>query len=371
MARFMIAHLQNGRLGTAHILREETAQEMHRRQFTHHPRLFGFAYGFYENDGFFESFPPRPRVLQHDGGWAGAAAKVVLLPDENAGFFEAHNTAEGKLHEELTRRLLEEYFPFVAQPDAARERPRARARRFAGSYRHNRYAHRTLEKIVALGNDYRVTADDDGIVTVHYPRDELPPTRWVEVEPLVIRQLDRETYGAFREDAAGRITHLFLGVNALERLHWSDTAAVQMPLVGCSLLVFVSALVGWPTVRLVRRLRGRAARGIAAPPAAGRIAALVSFACVALVASSTVLFILGMQLRVRNIFHGMSPWGLANLTLANLIAVLSVALSAYAVLAWRRRWWSRAARLHYTLVALAAAYFVMFLGYWNQLGWRY
>ena len=52
MARFMIAHLQNGRYGglngETRILEESTAKEMHERQFSNHPRLDGMAYGFYE-----------------------------------------------------------------------------------------------------------------------------------------------------------------------------------------------------------------------------------------------------------------------------------------------------------------------------------
>src|SRR5207302_1148366 len=49
MAHFMIAHLQDGFLNNGRILQEATAKEMHRQQFTNHPRLPGWAYGFYPN----------------------------------------------------------------------------------------------------------------------------------------------------------------------------------------------------------------------------------------------------------------------------------------------------------------------------------
>jgi CubicO group peptidase (beta-lactamase class C family) len=53
MARFMIAHLQNGRYSDAEIaetriLRESTARQMHSTLFTHDPRLLGTAYGFFD-----------------------------------------------------------------------------------------------------------------------------------------------------------------------------------------------------------------------------------------------------------------------------------------------------------------------------------
>jgi hypothetical protein len=46
----MIAHLQNGRYDNARILQEETAKEMHRRQFGHDPRVNGLGYGFWQDD---------------------------------------------------------------------------------------------------------------------------------------------------------------------------------------------------------------------------------------------------------------------------------------------------------------------------------
>lgn len=48
MARFMIAHLQNGTYGNATILSDRTAAEMHTRAFTNDPRAAGVCLGFYE-----------------------------------------------------------------------------------------------------------------------------------------------------------------------------------------------------------------------------------------------------------------------------------------------------------------------------------
>ena len=53
MARFMIAHLQDGRysdenIADARILEEATAQQMHSTLFTFDPRINGLAYFFWE-----------------------------------------------------------------------------------------------------------------------------------------------------------------------------------------------------------------------------------------------------------------------------------------------------------------------------------
>ncbi len=48
MAKFMIAHLQNGLFGETRILQEKTARLMHSRLFSADPRLDGNAHGFWE-----------------------------------------------------------------------------------------------------------------------------------------------------------------------------------------------------------------------------------------------------------------------------------------------------------------------------------
>jgi hypothetical protein len=54
-----------------------------------------------------------------------------------------------------------------------------------------------------------------------------------------------------------------------------------------------------------------------------------------------------------------------------LSAVLTVGALLYGVLAWKRGYWGIAARVHYTLVTVAAVAFVWFLNFWNLLGWRF
>ena len=50
MAKFMIAHLQNGQLNGKSILQPATAQLMHSRANLPFPGLDGMAHGFYETN---------------------------------------------------------------------------------------------------------------------------------------------------------------------------------------------------------------------------------------------------------------------------------------------------------------------------------
>ena len=59
------------------------------------------------------------------------------------------------------------------------------------------------------------------------------------------------------------------------------------------------------------------------------------------------------------------------LVLPLLGTALAAATVAFGVLAWRRRFWSLPARLHYTAMALATAAFSWFVATWNLLGFRF
>jgi hypothetical protein len=52
-------------------------------------------------------------------------------------------------------------------------------------------------------------------------------------------------------------------------------------------------------------------------------------------------------------------------------AALTIVLAGLTIAAWKQGFWGRMARIHYSMVALAALAFVWFLNYWNLLGFRY
>ena len=105
MGNFIIAHLQCGEFQGDRILSAPAACEMHRTQSTTHPKMPGWTYGFQEDD------TNGLRILEHGGDIAGFASLLVLLPDENTGFFVVHHIEGGNLRFALKQKLLDRYFP--------------------------------------------------------------------------------------------------------------------------------------------------------------------------------------------------------------------------------------------------------------------
>jgi CubicO group peptidase (beta-lactamase class C family) len=199
MGRFIIAHLQNGRYGNTRIMSERAARDMHRQHVTSHPKLAGFAYGFYEG------FTNGERLLQHGGNVDGFSAQLTLIPARGIGFFIASQHEPARLKDVVQSALLDHYFPAVKQPGTP---PvpiagyRERAPNFAGTYELNQFCH-------SCGPDRReytrieVKANADGTISITGN-----PEPFVEIEPLFFQRVRGTGGAAFREDASGRVTQL-------------------------------------------------------------------------------------------------------------------------------------------------------------------
>ncbi|WP_163240819.1 serine hydrolase domain-containing protein [Bacillus aquiflavi] len=99
MSKFLIAHLQNGKYEENTILKEDTAIEMHTRQFSQHDLMPGYGYGFYENY-------KNHKIMLHDGDTDSFTSQLSILPEENLGFFISYNTLDdGKLRDEFEEEL--------------------------------------------------------------------------------------------------------------------------------------------------------------------------------------------------------------------------------------------------------------------------
>ncbi len=167
MAAFMSAHLQGGQYQGVRILQEATAEEMHAQQFTHHSELPGMTYGFKERtiNG--------QRVIGHGGDQFTFASQLLLLPEQNEGFFVVYNRFDDAFREELISAYMDHFHPAQAQavaPETISLSPEELSR-FTGAYRYVRYPSSTIGKLIAfMPGKYPVamSANDDGSLSLTF-----------------------------------------------------------------------------------------------------------------------------------------------------------------------------------------------------------
>jgi CubicO group peptidase (beta-lactamase class C family) len=365
MAKFMIAHLQNGVFGGGRMLSEASVREMHRRQMTNDSRACGVTFGFMEMNW------NGCRIIHHGGDTFCFHSLLLLVPEDGIGLYVSYNTAAaGRAARELEKEFLGRYY---GVPEVRPPGPSAgfneRAGRFTGDYRITRSAHSTPEKILNLvSNNVRVTATDRGTLRVETGR-QSHPTHWVEEEPLVFRNIDDGSHLYFRAGGEG-FTHMFfenVPQIAMIKLPWHEGVSFHRGVFVACAALFLSAVVLWPVGYLLRAGKPPGAGAVRDPNAkrARFVAYALStlnlfFAAAATIAVSNQSLVYGVPLSFKML-----------LAVPIITAVMAAAAIVYTVLAWKRRYWTVAGRTHYTLVTIAACVFVWFLHHWNLFGYHF
>src|SRR5262249_35020765 len=123
-----------------------------------------------------------------------------------------------------------------------------RARKLAGEYGSTRYSHTTPAKLAALYSVFKVSVNDDETITITWGD---KPRRYLEVEPLVFRELDGTRKVVFQEDKTGTLLYLFpaarAAVSAVRR-SWYEWTWVQWGLLGGCVAIFATAFLFWPAI---------------------------------------------------------------------------------------------------------------------------
>jgi CubicO group peptidase (beta-lactamase class C family) len=357
MARFMVAHLQLGRYGENRILEEETARRMHQRIYSLDERLPGMAHGFYEEE------VRGQRVIGHGGDTQFFHSTLALFPEHNVGLFASSVGKSGLPLMELVDAFVERSFP---APEAPNPKPPAdfaeRGARFSGSYRFTRQNWSTIEKLLALFQTLSVSVTENNELLLEGLLAE--PIRFVEVEPLLFRQVDGAQTVAFEEDASGAISHMFFGILPFMptyRVSWFETQGFTLTIVIAAILLSFTAISGGIRHRWDNRNE----------PAPGlwtaRVAAVMGFLTLAFLGSAAAI----VMATGEEIFYGIPESLTAALVLPHVTAVLLAALAVVLSIVWRQRLFPFWRRLHYTLFFLAAAGLHWIYLHWNVLGFRY
>lgn len=356
MARFMLAHLQNGTLGDATILKPETAQQMHKRVMSPDAALNGHALGFYE------TYINGRRIIGHGGDTQYFHSVLSLMPETGLGLFATVNTGGrgGRTSVELERAFFKHYFPAELPEIKPPADAASRNARYAGSYRTLRHSHTKFEKVFAAFSDDTITAMPDGTLLMSDIFGN--PARWVEVGDGVFRMQNSDAVAAFKGDKGGVATHvvgMFPPIVAA-RIGWHESGKLHGFIVGIGVLLFITILVSAIRQRKADRDLGKLRW--ARPTLALSGALLLLF-----------IIVIGGILAggFEGLIYKIPPSLYFALTLPLLAIPLALLAGWFTVRVWGAGTWTLGARVHYTLAAIAVLAFLIILNYWNLLGYRF
>ena len=310
MARFMLAHLNDGQFGDARILKRATAELMHRQSYQATPPLPGFALGFYREDR------NGHRIIAHEGDTNLFHSDLELFLDDGVGFFISVNSlgkdgAGGTVRSAVFNHFADRYFP---APPTGSEPTLATAKqhgaRIVGNYRTTRRIQTTLLDIVYLLGQTKIVMSPDGTLTIPGVKTISGVTkRWREVAPFIWRDIDGHDRMAARiENGVVKAVWFDETVPAFvyERVPASHDKDWIVPLLVVSLAVLLLVSLSWPLGALIRRRYAQPSSYAGTRMRAYRIARLAALANLVFVAGmvATIVSMAGTQLY----FDGSNDW---------------------------------------------------------------
>lgn len=382
LARLVAALLDHGSPERGRVLERESLERMSTRQFPPGapPADDGATYGLFSlRDG-------TARVVTAPGWMGGASTKLILYPDENAGFVVFGNAGRiggigHRLRTEIRRRrdARPGHDPRVGErpddrsngPSITDRRPDAEIDALVGRYRSMNYEGAGLGRFGRLVRSRELVVDrteSGGLVAARGARSY--------TLDRIRRRLYRAThvphdyYFNFVDVSGdGRVDHVSVSDEEFERITAWGRPSVHMGVVTGIASALSSFLVLWSIAWAFGRLRGggrRAMRqrpGSTIAPAGGAL--LLGIACALELGSLAAIHWWTSGPQANLLAFGIPPGLQLVRWLPLAVLVLVPWLLACAGVAWSRGYWSVSARVHYSGIVLTA---ILFLPYAAYLG---
>lgn len=360
MSRFLVALLTKRCPDGSRAFPASVISGLEKQQFAFNPSVPGRCFGFDV-----VTVVGR-RVLRQTGQWPGFNSLLLLVPREHCGICLAYNLCDNlHMRSDISRLFLSAFIPATPIPASSitNTSPSPRVlETLCGSYLSVRFPQASPRLGAPL--EAEVTRSPEGQL-------EIGGRRYREIGPLVFERVRGHASGvqsggqrvAFRVGPDGKIADLITETGAFRRVGWSETPEGHLWLMRAASLIFLSVVVLWPVVFLVRRVF--AAAPAVKPPfrrecstAGSKAASMTAFgACALALWVEISLAIVGLDLPPFAEFYGLPASVRHLLAVMPVLMVLAAALVAFSVLAWRRRFWSFVRRVHFTLVPVAFALF--------------
>jgi CubicO group peptidase (beta-lactamase class C family) len=256
IAKFMIAHLQDGRYGDAQILKPETAKLMHSRQYAPDPRMPAMCISF------FDETQNGHTIVGHGGDTLYFHSHLHLILDANVGLFVSLNSAgrgEFSLREVLWNKFLDRYFPPRPETPPAIATAAQDAAKLTGSYISTRRGEKSILKAAAVLAQSKVAAKPDGTLVLEDFKDTNGQARqWREIAPMLYQDVKSEDRLLFKPGPEGRMTiFTYFSAFAFERAHWYENQTFNLVILIFTLGLFLLSLLLWPVAALCRRHYGK------------------------------------------------------------------------------------------------------------------
>ncbi|MBN1831652.1 MAG: beta-lactamase family protein [Deltaproteobacteria bacterium] len=363
IARFMIAHLQEGEYNGNRILTPATTRLMHSRHSESSSGMNGMCLGFYEESRNGE------RIIGHGGDTLWFHSDLHLVLNKNLGFFISVNSAgrDSQLRDSLWRHFMDRYFPYELPPANPADEKMTNAKIVSRSYLTSRRSETNFLRIGSYFSELTFSANPDGTIQSKAIKAlNGQPKRFEEIEPLIYREVDGQMRLAFTQEPDGEMTLNPAPIIGYISVPWYGSQKFLMVILFTSVIVTLLTLIFWIIAGRVRKHYGNSL-GLVGFPRILRLGTRI--VCVFILASYIAWAIPLIRL-IRDITESasMDPWFRFAQILTSITMVLTIIAVINLIAVWfqSRWWWSKIWETLIGFASLAFVWFVIFGRLWEK-----
>lgn len=368
MAKFMIAHLNNGQYNGRRIMQASTALSMHQRHAGFDALLPGTCYGFAEG------YTNGIRSIGHPGyAPDGFSTELCLLPEKNVGIFITVNQGyDNSVPQEFVNDFIGHYYPESKINNGRVEKRETPNKEIVGTYRFGEYTRSTINKgdIFGAGEEVDISINGNDVIIkgVDPFTRKTFITNAIQIAPMVLKSADGE-YFVFKKDEKGKVAYMAQTSTSwhgtFEKISWYEKNAFQLGLFLICNLIFLLEIIISLIVLVRSKMKKRSGKSQNK---------LVNYQAA----------LIGMNSLLNILFYAISmmTWGdrlrygvpidiKLLLCLPVICSILTVMIFAGTVQSWKKNYGSLFFRINATVVTTASVFFIWLYNYLNLLGFKY
>jgi CubicO group peptidase (beta-lactamase class C family) len=358
MAKFMIAHLNNGTYENSTILNKDSISDMHKNHFPTDINLPCMCYGFSEN------YINGVKVLMHGGNEYGFYSMLYLIPDSNLGFFISTNGDKGgAVCNTAAQQFMNRYYPqsrTQATANTEVEFAKSNLKKLEGTYMLNRHSKKDIGKLMMLLYPCAKIKSTKDALIVKFSNIE---STYKEIEPSIFKNMKKGDTFTFKSDKPGNVYIINSGsATAYEKIQWYENPAMHKIIFALFSILFLFMSIIMILLKFKKKM--------AEEPKYFKHYRYIIFSTSIL----NLLFLLGMTKSMLSLspFLPELPNMIKYLLVIPIITtILSFGLLISTCVHWNKEKSNFSTNICTIVISCIFLIFSLYLNYWNLLGFKF
>ena len=358
MGRFMQALLNYGELDGARILDSTTVKKMFEPLNSPVEGFNSMCYGFMEHSQFGQ------KIYGHGGDTFWFHSLLVVIPEENIGFFISFNTNTGTVYSDVLESFVSQFLKGKKKEYTVSEQVDLSP--YTGEYHSSRYSHSTITKIAKLFSSITISAVDSNRLEL---KGSGEISYWYPIgDHKFVKERSEELLGfKLKNNKAEQLHFDGLPIITFLRVPFYEKSGLQLFIFIITLLSLIVVVKYWPISRWLEKRYHK----ITPINPVSRNARWLAWSAAFL----SVIFVIGIVIIIivvnEDLVYGIPLFMKVILSFPMIILLLTIMVWVVMFYNWTNPEISIRSKLFYTWAAIALALFHWQLSFWNMIGYHF